>query len=64
MYMKWSDHTFLYIYLYIDCIHVIRNMSDRDMLVNDNSNNTWLNTFMNVHLLVYHTSENSTYLKI
>jgi len=62
MYMKWSDHSFLYIYLYIDCIHVIRYRSERDMLVNNN--NTWLNTFMNVHLLVYHTSENSAYLKI
>jgi len=62
MYMKWSDHIFLYIYLYIECIHVIGHRSDRNMLVKNN--NTWLNIFINVHLLVYHTSESCTYLKI
>ena len=61
-YMKWSDHTFLYIYLYIEFINVIRHRSDRNMLVKNND--TWLNIFMNVHLLVYHTSESSTYLNI
>ena len=61
-YMKWPDRTFLYIYLYIECIRVMRHRSDRNMLVK--KNNTWLNIFINVHLLVYHTSEISTYLKI
>ena len=50
------SHIFIQLF-YIDCILVIQHpddghRSDRNMLLKNN--NTWLNTLINVHLLVYH----------
>ena len=60
--INWFYHTFLFNYLYTECILVISHHTDyghkseQNILVKNNNNNMWLNIFINVHLLAYHIS--------